>query len=183
MRFVLLVFLAAVACVPSGRAGSGHVVARSIADLVASSDVVVVGIVKSQAGTRNLARNPNDLAQEDSANIVVGQDYVVAVGSSLKGSAPSEVTVTVARGRGTRTLGTKDDTDFVPLQIGAEYALFLRRLPYDPSALALAIEPSRFRLTDQAIAESPAVEVRSRFPSQPREVFLGFVRSVIGPAR
>lgn len=168
------------ACGTTRHSGESFVTASSLADLVAKSDVIITGTVDRQLGTRNLARNPSDLAQEDQNYIVIGQDYAVTVTANLKGQTPRQLTVTLARGRGDRTHGTKDDADFTPLSVGAEYALFLRRLPYDSSVLALAIEPSRFRLGTQAVAESPAQGIAKIFPVQDRAQFLSTLRSATG---
>ena len=172
-------FIFASACTPLLRQESSpFVAARSLDELVERSDVVLVGTVEREAGTRNLARDPKDLTREDPTYRVLGQDYLVAVQSRVKGNPPIQVTITVARSRGTQATGIRDDPDFIPLRSGQLYVLFLRRLPYEPSVLALAIEPSRFRVEDKVVVESPWTEAQTYFPAEGRDTFLSRLRSV-----
>lgn len=167
-----------VSCAPSFRTDSSFVSATTLRELTNASDIVLIGTVEGESGTRNLARNPKDLTKEDPNYIVVGQDYSVSVQTVLKGAAPQQVTITVARGRGNRARGVNDDADFVPLRAPQLYALFLRRLPYEPTILALAIEPSRFRVDTMVVAESPWPDVGRYFPPQARDTFLGELRRI-----
>jgi hypothetical protein len=170
---VLAALLTFVACGPLQRTeADAFVSATTLTDLTHASDVVLIGVVDKESGTRNLARNPKDLSQEDRNLIVVGQDYLVSVTSVLKGSAPAKSTITVARGRGTPSRGVKDDIDWIPLVTGQEYVLFLKSLPYEPAVLALAIEPSRFRIDTQVRAESPWQLAETYFPPRDRQSFL-----------
>jgi hypothetical protein len=163
--------------------GAPYVATRSLSDLVQASDVVLVGVVEKESGTRNLARNPQNLAQEDPNIVVVGQDYVVNVIQVLKGSAITRSTITVARGRGTTARGVKDDDDWLPLAVEAQYVLFLKQLPYEPSVLALAIEPARFRVGAQVTPESPWEQASSYFPSEDRDRFLAALAAAIASSR
>lgn len=179
---VLVLLLALGACAQRTE-GAGFVSATNLTDLARASDVVLVGVIDKASGTRNLARNPRDLSQEDPNLVVVGQDYLVTVSNVLKGSAPAKATITVARGRGTPSRGVKDDDDWTPLTAGQEYVLFLRTLPYDPSILALAIEPSRFRIATDVRPESPWQQASKYFPPQDRALFLTALSAAVVSAR
>ncbi len=181
---VLALILSLGACAAFQRTeGSGFISASNLPDLARASDVVLVGVIDKASGTRNLARNPKNLSQEDPNIVVVGQDYLMTVTSVLKGSAPAKSTITVARGRGTQARGVKDDTDWIPLTAGQEYVLFLRTLPYDPSVFALAIEPSRFRIAAEVRPESPWQQADKYFPPQDRASFLAALGAAVTSAR
>jgi hypothetical protein len=165
------------------RSESPFVSATTLTDLVRASDVVLIGVIDKASGTRNLARNPNDLSQEDRNLTVVGQDYLVRVSTVLKGSAAAKSTITVARGRGTAAPLVTNDADWIPLAVGQEYVLFLRTVPYDSAVLALAIEPSRFRVATEVRAESPWRQADKYFPPQNREDFLAALTAAVASAR
>jgi len=173
-----------VACGPLMRTdGAPYVSAKSLNELARASDVVLLGVIEKESGIRNLARNPRDLTQEDPNIVVIGQDYVIDVARVLKGSAAGRSTVTIARGRGTSARGVKDDQDWLPLTVGQQYVLFLKPLPYEPSVLALAIEPSRFRVAAQVTAESPWEQAPSYFPPMERDGFLAALAVAIASSR
>jgi len=173
-----------ISCSPLMRTEGGpYVAARSLSELVRASDVVLVGVIEKESGTRNLARNPRNLAQEDPNIVVIGQDYVVDVIEVLKGSAIPHSTITVSRGRGMTARGVKDDESWLPLVVGEQYVLFLRPLPYEPSVLALAIEPSRFRVAAQVTPESPWEQASSYFPSKDRDRFFAELAAAIASPR
>jgi len=156
VRAASLALLLIGGCGPIGHTEpSAFVSATTLQELVAKSDVVALATVERELGTRNLARDVNDLTREDPGLQIVGQDYAVTVQSAFKGGASGQVVVTIARGRAAAGTRPRDDEDFLPLKIGQTYALFLRRLPYEPAVLALAIEPSRFRVDGTVSVESP----------------------------
>lgn len=165
-------------CGPIGHTEpSAFVSATTLQELVDKSDVVALATVARELGTRNLARDVKDLTRVDPGLHIAGQDYAVTVQSAFKGGASGEVVVTIARGRGAAGTTPRDDADFLPLKIGQTYALFLRRLPYEPAVLALAIEPSRFRVDGMVSVESPWGEAKRYFPDESRASFLARLAS------
>lgn len=156
---------------------SAFVSATSLDELVDKSEVVAIGTVERELGARNLARDVNDLTREDPRLQIVGQDYAIRVQSAFKGGVSGEVVVTLARARAAVGTTPRDDEDFLPLEVGQTYALFLRRLPYEPAVLALAIEPSRFRIDGTVSVESPWGEAEKYFPEESRVSFLARLAS------
>lgn len=166
------------ALAPRSSAGSLHIAGRDLPELVQASDVVVVGTVLSQGGTRVTSRDPNDLSREDPNYVGVAQDYAVAVEASIKGDVSGTITVTIGSSsrvkRGVFWYEFKNER--VPPQVGTRYALFLRRLPQDASVYVLNFEPSQFELTTMAIVRSIWPDARTHFPDRPAPEFLEALR-------
>ena len=86
--------------------------------------------------------------------------------------------VTVAQKRAPRGKQFVKYEEFQPLEFGARYALFLRKLDWAPGVYSIAFEPSRFKLQgDQAIVQSPWSEASAHFPIRPTADFLQAVRA------
>jgi hypothetical protein len=66
----------------------------NITELTNASTAVFIGKVEGEAGTRNLARDPQDPTKEDPNVYVEAVDYNVKVSSFLKGDPQSNVLVT-----------------------------------------------------------------------------------------
>ncbi|MGH2449771.1 MAG: hypothetical protein ACRDGE_00565 [Candidatus Limnocylindria bacterium] len=181
---VLLLGVGAYALVATGPGAprGSLVVARDMVEVVAMSDVIVVGTVTAEGGRRNTARDPNDLTREDPNFTSIAQEYVFAVEEVLKGDAGATITVAIARygtiRDGLRTTDFKYET-FIPLTIGARYVLMLRLAPTEPDLHAIAFEPSRFELGEMAVARSAWHDAGEHFPERPTDDFLRELRALI----
>lgn len=150
-----------------------------VAALSNASDVIVVGTILGEGGVRNIARDPNDLSREHPTLKVLAQEYRVSVESSLKGVVTGAIVVTVSRWDQQLGLDPVAVESFVPLDVGARYLLFLRRHPYDPNLLAIAFEPSRFKLGAQAVVQSPWAPAAAAFPPRDAAAFVADVKRAI----
>lgn len=126
----------------------------TLAELVKASETIIVGTVRSESGTRNMARNAEDRLKEDSFYVVLGQDYVIDVEDVLKGEAGTQVTFTLARAHGDVQNGLVADRDFIPLRIGQRYLMFLNPQNDGTAGFVPAPEPFRFMLSATAVPES-----------------------------
>jgi hypothetical protein len=163
---------------PRSSAGTIAVAGRDLPELVRMSDVVVIGTVVSQGGTRVISRDPNDITREDPNYAAIGQDYTFAVESAIKGQPSGNITVTISSSsrvkRGPFWYEFKSES--VPPRVGVRYALFLRRLPWDASVYALAFEPSQFELGTMAVVRSRWLDAKTYFPDRPVADFLKALR-------
>lgn len=151
----------------------------TVADLARTSDAVIIGTVRSEAGTRNMARNPDDRLKEDSFYVVLGQDYVIDVEEAIKGDAAGAITLTVARAHGNVENGVFPDADFVPLRTGQRYLLFLVTQVDGTQGFVPAPEPFRFALGATAIPESRWSDARAVFPARGVAQFIQEVRQIV----
>lgn len=184
---VLTAAIAAIAFQTAFRGGlsvhSDLVVATDVQSLARMSQVIVVGTVTSEAGTRNLARNPSDPAKEDLTRKVIAQDYAFSVQETLKGVTGPAIVVTSARsgsiaGPNGQT-GEYKDESFVPLTVGGRYLLLLRSLPWEPGVYALAFEPSRFELGAGATVRSTWRDAQTYFPVISTDLFISTLRAAV----
>ena len=163
---------------PRSSAGTRAVAGRDLPELVRMSDVVVIGTVVSQGGTRVISRDPNDITREDPNYSVIGQDYAFAVESAIKGQSSGTITVTISSSsrvkRGPFWYEFKSES--VPPRVGVRYALFLRRLPWDASVYALAFEPSQFELGELAVVRTIWPDAKTYFPDRPVAEFVKALR-------
>jgi hypothetical protein len=113
---------------PRSSAGTIAVAGRDLPELVRMSDVVVIGTVVSQGGTRVISRDPRDITREDPNYAGIGQDYAFAVESAIKGQPSGTITVTISSSsrvkRGPFWYEFKSES--VPPRVGVRYALCLR---------------------------------------------------------
>ena len=169
---------------PRSSAGTLAIGGRDLPELVRASDVVVIGTVLSEGGTRVTSRDPNDLTREDPNLVGIAQDYAFAVESSIKGEATGTITVTI----GILNRVKRDPfwyefkNERVPPRVGIRYALFLRRLPWDASVYGLSFEPSQFELGTMAVVRSIWLESKTFFPDRPVPEFLQALRDAAGAA-
>lgn len=176
-----LALMSAIACAPPASHANIVIGGRNIASLTRASELVVVGVVTREAGTRNLVRDPYDITREHQTLVGVAQDYEISVESSLKGSASETIVVTNARSMGKRGGDQVPNDRFVPLIVGTRYVLFVTRLSIDPTAYVLAFEPSQFELTDKAAVRSKWDVAATLFPTRPAQQFLDEVRAAANP--
>jgi hypothetical protein len=169
---------------PRSSAGTLAIGGRDLPELVRASDVVVIGTVLSEGGTRVTSRDPNDLTREDPNFVGIAQDYAFAVESSIKGEATGTITVTI----GILNRVKRDPfwyefkNERVPPRVGIRYALFLRRLPWDASVYGLSFEPSQFELGTMAVVRSIWLDSKTLFPDRPVPEFLQALRDAAGAA-
>jgi hypothetical protein len=171
----MLLAVVASSCVGGG-AGS-IATARSLPELVSQSDVIILGVVRSQAGTRNLARDL-DRTRESSTLVVEGQDYAVQVEDVLKGFVGDMVIVSLAKSHGVRDKAIRQDEDFRPFSIGGRYVLFLGRIP-GTDAYGQIPEPFQFRVAADVRPESKWAEAERFFPARPLVQFLTEIRTAV----
>lgn len=154
------------------------VTSNSLRSLAQSSDLVVVGVVRGELGTRNMARRADDPLQPHPALVSLGQDYDVQIVDVLKGPAERSLVVSISK-------AMKVDDRFVtyrgflPLQNGSRYVLFLRRQIDGTNGYVPAPEPWRFRLTTVAEAQSPWPDASRYFPTKDAEQFLTDVAAAV----
>lgn len=175
--------LLAAACTITRTSGGTPITRSTLGGLAAASDLIVVGAIRAEAGTRNLARDPKDLSREDPTMVGLGQDYVIEVESTIKGEATPTIVVSLARWHGPRGQAPREDSDFIPLEKGTRYVLFLQRSRAFAGIYVPAPEPFRFKLTDQARAESFWPDAQQHFPPTDVSAFIGSVRAAAGSQR
>jgi hypothetical protein len=163
---------------PRSSSGSLHIAGRDIPELVRASDVVVIGTVVSQGGTRVTSRDPNDITREDPNFVSIAQDYAFAVESSIKGDVTGTITVAIHSSSRVKRdpFWYEYKSEQVPPRVGSRYALFLRRLPWDASVYVLAGEPSQFELGPMAVVQSIWLDAKTYFPDRPVPDFIKAVR-------
>lgn len=167
----------------SGRNSQIHgdlIVARNFAELAQMSDVIVLGTISHEGGTRNTARDPKDLSKPDPNLTVNSQEYVVSVDTVLKGAVDQTIVVATARSgslvRGMRTDSFEYD-NFIPLKVGTRYALLLRVDPYNAGMYALGFEPKVFELGASANVISTWTEAKRYFPAISTSLFVSTLRA------
>jgi hypothetical protein len=163
---------------PRSSAGSLAIGGRDLPGLVRASEVVVIGTVVSQGGTRVTSRDPNDITREDPNFVGIAQDYAFAVESSIKGNVTGTITVTISSLSRLRRdpFWYEFKSERVPPQVGSRYALFLRRLTLDASVYVLSFEPSQFELGTTAVVHSSWPDAKTYFPDRPVAEFLKALR-------
>jgi len=164
---------------PRSAAGTLAVAGRDVPELMRASEVVVVGTVLSQGGTRVISRDPRDITREDPNFVVIAQDYAFAVESSIKGNVTGTITVTISSSSRVKRdpFWYEVKSEHVPPQVGARYALFLRRLPWDASVYVLSFQPSQFELGTTAVVRSIWPDAKMYFPDRPVSEFLQALRA------
>lgn len=185
MRWLTLLGLVFVfvACSP-GTSSSLRIGGRDLESLVAASDVVIIGRVVREAGTRNLVRDPYDMQKEHKTLVGVAQDYDIEIEGTLKGAdLAAQVVVTNSRSMGQRGGEQVQHVSFMPLNVGTRYVLFVRRLILEPTVFVLSFEPSVFELGQTASVRSAWPEAASHFPSKPAEVFVADVGAAAARTR
>jgi len=180
---VLAVAFVIAACSPTSE-GVVTVGGRDLDSLVAASDLVVIGSVVREAGTRNLVRDPYDVLNEHSTLVGVAQDYEIRIEKVAKGTVgDSRVVVTNSRSMGRRGGEQVQHKRFLPLTVGGRYVLFAKRLAHAPTVYALAFEPSVFELGRTATVRSTWAEASVDFPPRPAEVFVTDVMDAAAKTR
>ncbi len=185
LRLTLLAATLTAACGVSstsstlGVSGDEYVTRNTITELVRASNVVVLGVVEGAAGTRNMARNPQNPLEEDRNYVVLGQDYRVRVSTILKGNAPDLLTVTVAKAHGVAGKAPVGDHGFIPLTSGGHYVLFLRKQVDGTAGFVPAPEPFRFRISDLARPESPWGQAQQQFAARDLATLLSEIKSAV----
>ena len=176
---LVLIALVMTACLSTSGTGDGAFVGRhSIEELIADSDVVVVGFVSAMGGTRNLARAADDRTKESRSQVVLGQDYVVSVERVLKGPAMTQLVMSLAKAYGFTGGPLSADPDYSAPVVQGRYLLFLQQIP-GTAAFAQTPEPFRFRLTDVARPESKWRDAGRFFPPRPTNDFIDTVARAI----
>lgn len=166
------------ACAQTAVDSDEFVTSTSLLSLAQSSDLVIVGVVRGELGTRNMARRADDPLQPHPALVSLGQDYDVQVVDVFKGPAERSVVVSISK-------AMKVDGAFVtykgflPLQSGSRYVLFLRRQIDGTNGYVPAPEPWRFRLTTAAEAQSPWPDANRYFPTRDTQLFLADVAAAV----
>jgi hypothetical protein len=179
MKLLIAVVLSALlaGCARTSVDGLGYVNRTSLPALAESSDVVAVAVVTGTSGTRNMARSIDDPRKPHPSLVSVGQDYVLSVREIMKGTVPATAVVSISMAIRT-SQGDQQYPDFIPLQSGKTYLLFLKRQVDGTADFVPAPEPWRFVLSTVATAESPWSGAAQYFPTVPTEQLLAEVRSV-----
>lgn len=159
-----------------------YAVAADFASLARMSEVIVIGVVSSEGGTRNTARNPNDTSREDPNRTTVSQDYAFSVEEVLKGDSSRNITITSARSGVVRSDGRVGEfvyDTFIPLRVGTRYVLLLRSMSWAPGIYSVAFEPGIFELGAGAQVRSTWPEAGKYFPATSTDLFLSRLRSAV----
>jgi hypothetical protein len=148
----------------------------TLAELAKRSELIVVGRVVRSGEIWNIARGENP-ATESKYNIVLAQNYTVAVETALKGSTQStEIIFAVPKAWGVVGHPIADDPEWLPPTVGARYALFLRQIP-GTLVYGQVAEPYRFRLDSDAHVESRWSEAAKYYPTNKSDVFIELIRT------
>lgn len=89
------------------------------------ADLVVVGKVQAKAGSRNLARNPLNPAEEAADRKLMSQEYEFIVETTLKGQEHKEILIVYPEFT-ILPSGEKSPEPQVPLELGQRYVLSLK---------------------------------------------------------
>ncbi len=180
IRITLLVLISLVigACAEVNIEADQFVSRTSVAALAQASDVILVATVTGEAGTRNMARRPDNPIEPHQTLFSLGQDYRLGVEDVLKGSASPIVIVSISKAAKTEQ-GFAQYKEFIPLTVGQRYLLFLRNQIDGTRDFVPAPEPWRFRLGELATAESPWPDAGRHFPTAPAMQILAQVRAAL----
>jgi hypothetical protein len=154
-------------------------IAPTISALAQKSQLIVIGTVTGTGETWNIARGADPMTPS-TTSIVLAQNFVLTVDATLKGTAGSQVTWAVAKGRGSEPFPPTLDANWTPPTMGTRYLLFLVKIP-GTEIYGIPAEPSRFRLdASNAQAESKYPVVAERYPTRSIASVLDEVRSAVG---
>lgn len=149
---------------------------QTITELTNKSEVIVTGTVTGTGETWNIARGA-DPTTPSTTTIVLAQNFMLTVDATLKGTAGSQVTWAVVKGRGREPFPPTLDANWTPPTMGTRYLLFLVKIP-GTEIYGIPAEPSRFRLdASTAQAESKYPVAAQRYPAQSITSVLDEVRS------
>ena len=150
----------------------------TITVLAQKSQLIVTGTVTGTGDTWNIARG-KDPTTPSTTTIVLAQNFVLTVDATLKGTAVSQVTWAVVKGRGMEPFPPTLDANWTPPTMGTRYLLFLVKIP-GTEIYGIPAEPSRFRLdASTAQAESKYSLAAERYPAQSITSVLDEVRSAV----
>lgn len=172
---LLALLLAASACTQTGVQTDNLVTRSSLEALAKGSDAIVVGVVRAELGTRNMARRPDDPRQPHQTLVITGQDYEIDVVRVLRGAPQQTIVVTAARAIGTAADGMTTHPTYIPMPTGAQYVFFLNRQIDGTTGFVPTAEPWRFKLTTVAEAVSVWPDAGKYFPSKAAPQFLSDV--------
>lgn len=176
---LLVLVVVAMACTQTRPPAADMVTRNSLQSLASGSDVVLIGVVRAESGTRNMARQPDDPRKPHQTLVITGQDYEVSVLSVLKGTAEQTIVVTAAKSVGTSAETMARHPNYVPTRIGGQYLFFLDRQIDGTSGYVPSAEPWRFELTTTAEPISAWTDASRYFPKKPRTEFIAEVMSAI----
>lgn len=160
--------------------------AYTLDQLVAQSEIIVIGSATKSDETINMSRNPQDPSQPDPQTYSLGQVYEVQIQRYLKGKGPSSVKLIEVEAVIEVALGTpvspatiaqaRAKYHFVPIKPKRQYIFFLRTVPGYPGAPYFigAAEPERFDLSNPSavVPESPWEGAPRAFPKVPADQML-----------
>jgi hypothetical protein len=153
-------------------------IAATITVLAQKSQLIVTGTLTGTGDTWNIARG-KDPTTPSTTTIVLAQNFVLTVDATLKGTAVSQVTWAVVKGRGMEPFPPTLDANWTPPTMGTRYLLFLVKIP-GTEIYGIPAEPSRFRLdASTAQAESKYPAAAQRYPAQSITSVLDEVRSAV----
>lgn len=174
------ILLLLASCTQTVRGEGSLAIGRTMRELAAASDLIVVATVMQPAGTRNLARLVTDTTQEAKDVLVLGQDYNVRVETAVKGTVTpgSQLVVSLAKWHGVPGQSAGTDAGYIPFTVGARYVLFLNPLRDGTTAYGQGLEPFRFRIAGAvARPESKWADASKYFPDQSPDSLLAEIRS------
>lgn len=176
----LLAFVVVASACSQTRGQADSLVTRtSLEALAKGSDAIVVGIVRAELGTRNMARRPDDTTQPHQTLVITGQDYEIDVVRVLKGAPQKAIIVTAAKAIGTSADRMTTHPTYVPVQTGAQYVFFLNRQIDGSTGFVPTAEPWRFKLTTVAEAITVWPDAGKYFPSKATSQFLSELANAI----
>lgn len=150
--------------------------------MVSKTEIIVIGRIDGVAGTRNMARDPNDPTRPDPNHQVIGLDYKVQVERYLKGTGTPELLVTQPQFSVTESGEKVTYGSYVDMETGGRYLLFIRQSLDGSGRFVGAGEPWRFSLgSGRARIQSNEHAFQEKFPDLTETELVGRVQAAIKP--
>lgn len=159
-----------------GQGSASYITANSYRDLTKSVSTIVIGEMVAVRDNINIARDEADPTKTSVSRYEIGQVYEFTIDEYLKGSGESPINVVQVEGflsqkdavTDASIARAKESFDFIPIQPGRKYLLFLSDLVgFSKGEYYIGpIHPWRFDITDpeDVTPESPWQYARQAFP-------------------
>lgn len=121
-----------------------------VAAMKQQADAVFIGTIVGVAGTRNLARDPQDPSKEDPNTLIEGIDYNVKVSEFLKGADQDTVVVTEMKQLQSKGFKASMDEHYIGLKPGETYVFFVTKSPTTGKYMGVG-QPFLFEVKDKLV--------------------------------